>query len=134
MNTRRMFSAFLAALVAVYAYGLVVFGRVLASFHAAHQSWLRPAGEVPVLRSVLTTSLHVALVTLLYALFARGNASRLSTGLVFGVLLGLIAGWIPEARMKFLIAGYPFYTAWAPALFGEYVVMGAALGLAYREE
>ncbi|GEM_PF-1618474 len=134
LSTRRMFMAFVVALLAVELYGIVVFGRALNALHLAHQNWLRPPEQVPLLRALLASALHVALVTLFYALFARGRASRLSTGLVFGVLLGLIAGWIPEARMKFLIAGYPFYEAWAPALFGEYVLMGAVLGLVYHEE
>ncbi len=133
MNTQRMFLAFLVALLLVYLYGIVVFGYALDSFHVAHQKWLRPPAQVPVARAMLMTALHVAVVTLFYALFARGQASRLSTGLVFGVLLGLVAGWIPEARTAMLLADYPFYAAWAPAIFGEYMVMGAALGLVYRE-
>jgi uncharacterized membrane protein YdjX (TVP38/TMEM64 family) len=108
INTKRMILAFLVALLAVNVYGLVVFGWALGKFHAEHQKWLRPAEQVPVLRAVLSSALHAALVTLFYALFARGNASRLSTGLVFGVLLGFIAGWIPEARAKLLFVDYPF--------------------------
>jgi len=129
-----MFLAFVVALVVVELYGIAMFGRALHAFHMAHQNWLRPPEQVSLLRALLASALHVALVTLFYVLFARGRASRLSTGLVFGVLLGLIAGWIPEARMKMLIAGYPFYEAWAPAIFGEYVLMGAVLGLVYQEE
>jgi len=86
------------------------------------------------LRARLASAVHAALVSLFYALFARGGASRLSTGLVFGVLLGFIAGWIPEARAKLLFVNYPFYKVWAPAIFGEYVLMGAVLGWLYREE
>jgi len=81
----------------------------------------------------LTGALNTSLVTLFYALFARGRASRLSTGIVFGVLLGAIAGWIPQASNQLLFNNYPFYSHWAPAIFVEFLLMGIVLGLVYRE-
>ena len=63
----------------------------------------------------------------------RNRAARLTTGLLFGVLLGLIAGWVPQATNKLLFNNYPFYMVWAPAIFFEHVLAGAVNGLIYRE-
>lgn len=133
INTGRMILAFVVALVVDNLYGYAVFGVALHSFHAGYPNWLKPQAELPFLRMLLTGALNTALITLFYALFARGRASRLSTGIVFGVLLGLIAGWIPQATNKLLFVNYPFYTHWAPAIFGEFLLMGIVLGLVYRE-
>ena len=133
INTKRMLLAFVVVLVVDNLYGYLVFGRALHSFHAGYPNWLKPEAEVHFLRLFLTGALNVALVTLFYALFARNRASRLTTGIVFGVLLGLIAGWIPQAANKLLFVNYPFYMHWAPAVFGEFLLMGIVLGLVYRE-
>lgn len=134
INTKRLLAAFAASYVAVYLYDFLVFGLALQSFHAQHPRWLRPQEELPMLRMALTGALNTALIALFYALFARNRASRLSTGIVFGALLGLIAGWIPQAANKMLLVEYPFYPVWAAAIFGEFFLAGVVLGLVYREE
>ena len=133
INTKRMLLAYVVALIVDNAYGFLVFGMAFHSFHARYPNWLKPEAEMHFLRFFLTGALNTALVTLFYALFARGRASRLSTGVVFGLLLGLIAGWIPQASNKLLFVNYPFYGHWAPAVFGEFLLMGIVLGLLYRE-
>jgi hypothetical protein len=133
INTKRLLLAFVVVLIVDNLYGFLVFGRALHSFHAQYPTWLKTESELPFLRMFLTGALNTALVTLFYALFARNRASRLSTGIVFGLLLGLIAGWIPQATNKLLLINYPFYLAWAPAIFGEFLLMGAVLGLTYRD-
>ena len=133
VNTKRLLIAFAVALVVDSIYNITVFGMLLRDFHAQHSRWLKPDSEVPVLRMFLTGALNIALISLFYALFARNRASRLSTGIVFGVLLGLIAGWVPQATNKMLFVDYPFYIVWAPAIFFEAVLIGIVLGLTYRE-
>jgi len=133
INTRRLLLAYVAILVVDNLYGFLVFGWALHSFHARYPTWLKSQAELPFLRIFLAGALNLALVTLFYSLFARHRASRLSTGIVFGVLLGFIAGWIPQAFNKLLFLNYPFYTHWAPAIFGEFLLMGIVLGLVYRE-
>lgn len=133
INTKGMLIAYIAALVVDNVYGFLVFGMALHSFHARYPTWLKSEAELSFLRMFLTGALNTALVTLFYALFARGRASRLSTGIVFGVLLGLIAGWIPQVTYKLLLVNYPFYLHWAPAIFCEFLLMGMVLGLVYRE-
>ena len=134
INTKRMLMAFAAVLVASWMYEFTVFGMLLHDFHAQHSRWLKPEDQLPILRMFLTLAFNSALVTLLYALFARaGAASRVSTGIVYGVLLGFIAGWVPQAGNKLLFVDYPFYPTWAYAIFAEYVLAGIVLGLVYRE-
>ena len=133
INTKRMLLAYVVVLVVDNLYGFLVFGKAFHSFHAQYAAWLKPEAEIPFLRFFLVGAVNAALITLFYALFARGRASRLSTGIVFGGLLGLIAGWIPQAANKLLFVNYPFYTHWAPAVFGEFLLMGIVLGLLYRE-
>ncbi len=133
INTKRLLLAYVVVLVVDNLYGYLVFGWALHSFHASYPSWLKSEADLPFLRLFLTGALNVALVTLFYALFARNRASRLSTGIVFGILLGFIAGWIPQASNKLLLVNYPFYMHWAPAIFGEFLLIGIVLGLVYRE-
>ncbi len=133
INTKRLLLAFLAALVVDFIYGFVVFGVALHDFHAQFPKWLKPDAELNMVRIFLTSAVNMALVSLFYALFARNRAARFTTGLLFGVLLGLIAGWIPQASNKLLFREYPFYLVWAPAIFFEYVLVGAVNGLIYRE-
>ncbi len=133
INTKRMIWAFLAAVAVATVFEFTVFGLALENFHAQHAHWLKPQAELPTLRMFLTTALNLALVTLFYVLFARNHASCLSTGIVFGVLLGLIAGWVPQAFNKMLFVDYPFYLHWGTAFFAETVLVGAVLGLVYRE-
>ena len=133
INTKRLLLAFVAALVVDSIYGFVVFGMALRDFHAQFPTWLKPDAELNMVRMFLTSAVNMALVSLFYALFARNRAARFTTGLLFGVLLGLIAGWIPQASNKLLFREYPFYLVWAPAIFFEYVLVGAVNGLIYRE-
>ncbi len=133
VNTKRLVLAYVIALVVAEVYELVVYGMLLRPLHAAHPELLRPEADLPMLRMFLTGALNLALVSVFYALFARGRASRLSTGVVFGVFLGFIAAWIPQVANKLLLVNWPFYTAWAWAGLGEFLVVGIVLGLVYRE-
>jgi len=133
VNTKRLLMAYLAALVVDFIYGFLVFGMALHDFHAQFPTWLKPEAEFNMVRMFLTGAVNMALISLFYALFARNRAARFTTGLLFGVLLGLIAGWIPQASNKLLFKDYPFYMVWAPAIFFEMVIAGAVNGLIYRE-
>jgi hypothetical protein len=132
INTKRLWLAFVAALVTAYVYEFVVYGVALHSFHAMQPRWLKPENELPMLRMYLSDAVGVALLTVFYALFARAGAARLSTGVVFGIFVGLIAGWMPQVYNKLLLVDWPFYKVWAPAGFGEFLVIGIVLGLVYR--
>lgn len=133
INTKRMLLAFVVALAVSYAYEELVFNLALADFHARYPTWLKAQADLNIVRILLTGALNMALITLFYTLFARNRASSLSTGLVFGALLGLIAGWIPQAFNRLLFVDYPFYPTWALAIFCETVLIGIVLGLVYRE-
>lgn len=133
INTKRMWMAFVAALVVSYIYEVLIFQMALADFHARYPTWLKAQEDLNAVRILLSGALNMAFITLFYALFARNRASSLSTGLVFGVLLGMIAGWVPQAFNRLLFVDYPFYPTWAMAIFGEMVLIGAVLGLVYRE-
>lgn len=133
INTKRLVLAFVAALVVANIYEIAVFGMVLHDFQARYPNWLKPQAELNLLRMFLTGAFNIAVMSLFYALFARKGAARFSTGLLFGVLLGLLAGWVPQAFNKLLLKDYPFYIVWAPAIFFEQVVIGGVLGLVYRE-
>jgi len=134
INTKRMLVAWIVVVVATFIYDWLVFGILLEPIHEAHPGILRPQAELPMLRMFLSSALAWALVTLLYVLFARGRASRLSTGIVFGVLMGFICGWIPQVFNKMLLVNWPFYLSWAPAGFFEFLLAGVILGLIYREQ
>ncbi len=133
LNTKRMLVAFVAVLAAMYVYEFLIYDLALRSFHATQEKWLRPQAEMHMLRMYLTDAVGAALLTVFYALFARGGAARLSTGVVFGVLMGLLTGWFPQVYNLMLLKDWPFYKYWAPAGFGEFLVIGIVFGLVYRE-
>ncbi len=132
MNTKRLLLAWLLTLVAVIAFELALFhGAGLDDFHRQHRDMLRtPANE---LRMTLVVAFNYALLTVFYAWIVRGRTSTLLTGLIFGLFMGLLAGWIPQSWMPMMIANWPFYPWWAVAHFGELVVAGLVLGAIYRE-
>jgi hypothetical protein len=134
INTKRMLLAWVVVVVATSIYDWLVFSILLQPILDAHPGIFRPQADLPMLRMFLSGALAWALVTLLYALFARGRASRLSTGIVFGVLMGLICGWIPQVFNKMLLVNWPFYLSLAPAGFFEFLLAGIILGLLYREQ
>ena len=133
MNTKRLLLAFVAALVVANVYEFLVYGMLLKDFHGQFPNLLKPEDQVPMLRMFLTGAFSVAAQTVFYALFARGRAASVMTGLVFGVFMGLLAAWVPQAYDKMLLINWPFYLHWATAGFCDYLVVGITLGLAYRE-
>lgn len=133
MNTKRLLLAFVAALVAANLYEFLVYGVLLKDFHAQFPNLLKPEDQMPMLRMFLTGAFGVAVATVFYALFARGRASGVMTGIIFGIFMGLCAAWIPQAYNKMLLINWPFYLHWAAAGFGEFLLVGIVLGLVYRD-
>ena len=133
MNTKRLLLAFVAAVLVANVYEFLVYGMLLKSFHAQFPNLLKPEGQIPMLRMFLTGAFGVAVASVFYALFARGRASGLMTGIVFGVLMGLSNAWVPQAYNKMLLINWPFYLHWATAGFCESLVVGIVLGLVYKD-
>ena len=134
INTKRLLLAYVLALLVGAGYESLVYGFVLHNFHAQYSTWLKPQDQLPLVRMILSSALNVALITVFYALFARGGAARLSTGVLFGVFLGLIAGWMQQLMSHMVMREYPFYLAWGPANFGYFLVLGVVLGLVYKDK
>lgn len=133
MTTKKLLIAYVVVLVVALAYEFLVYGVLLDPAHKSQPGFMKAEADISPVRMLLTSALSAALFTVFYALFARGRASSVSTGLVFGVFMGLLAGWIPQAYNKMLLVNWPFYLEWASAGFGEAVVLGVTLGLVYRE-
>lgn len=130
MSTKRVLIAYVAVLVVAFAYEYAVYGVLMESLRAEHAALLNPTQ--PTLRMLLTTAFTCAFFTVFYALFARGAAARLSTGVVFGIFMGILGGWIPHVYLKMVLVQYPFYLHWAAAGFFEALVLGIVLGIVYR--
>ena len=79
VNTKRLLLTYVIVLAVAYVYEFAVYDKLLRPLHAAHPELLRPESDLPLLRMFLTGALGWALVSVFYALFARGRASRLST-------------------------------------------------------
>ena len=132
INTKRLLLAYVLALLVGAGYENLVYGFALHNFHAQFPNWLRPEGEMPLVRMMLSSAFNVALVTVFYALFARKGGARLSTGVTYGLFLGFIAGWMQQLMPRMVFREYPFYLAWGTANFGYFLVLGIVLGLAYK--
>jgi len=134
INTKRLLLAYALAVLVGAGYQNLVYGFALHNFHAQYPDLLKPQDQLPMARMMLSSALNVALITVFYALFARGGAARLSTGVLFGVFLGLIAGWMQQLMPHMVLNNYPFYLAWGPANFGYFLVLGVVLGLVYKDK
>jgi len=134
INTKRLLLAYALAVLVGAGYQNLVYGFALHNFHAQYPDLLKPQDQLPMARMMLSSALNVALITVFYALFARGGAARLSTGVLFGVFLGLIAGWMQQLMPHMVMREYPFYLAWGPANFGYFLVLGVVLGLVYKDK
>lgn len=133
MNTKRLLLAYVAALAAANLYEFLVYGVLLKDFHGQFPNLLKPEDQMPALRMFLTGAFGVAVQTVFYALFARGRAAGVMTGVVFGAMMGICAAWIPQAYHKMLLLNWPFYLPWALSGFGDFLTVGIVLGLVYRD-
>jgi hypothetical protein len=133
MNLTRLALAAVAATVVDGVYGFAVYGNALAgqfgAFPAVFRSTATQSAYIPgMLAGILIAMLAV---TYLYAKSYEGGG--LAEGLRFGVLMAVFhAGYFVATDYAILNIGRRLAAGMAVAGFGEWLIVGGAIGLMYR--
>src|SRR3954471_16647177 len=133
MNYGRLVLAAIAATVVDALYGVVVWGLVLNGEFARYPEIYRAAGD--------TTGFALMFIGILAAMlvaswiYAKGyeGGSGLMEGLKFGIVLALLmAAYISSTSYGTMRIGKAMALTYAAGQFGEFLLVGLAIGLVYR--
>jgi hypothetical protein len=133
MNYTRIVVAAVVAAVVDALYGFLVWGMVLNGEFARYPSVYRPGGDLSALPLMLTG----VLVAMLFAscIYAKGyeGGTGLMEGLRFGALMGLFVGaYNASVNYGTLRIGKRMALTYGVGWFGEWLLVGIAIGLVYR--
>jgi hypothetical protein len=133
MNYGRLVIAAIVATVVDAVYGVVVWGMVLNGEFGRYPEIYRPAGDMSgfalMFAGILTAMLVVSWI------YAKGyeGGSPLMEGLKFGVVLALLmAAYISSTHYGTMRIGKQMALTYAAGQFGEFLLVGLAIGLVYR--
>lgn len=134
MNMGRLALAALAATVVDGVYGFVVYGSMMtgqfATFPAVFRSTDTQAAYLPVLFCGILVGMFAA--TYIYAKGYEGGTG-LMEGVRFGLLIAIFnAGYVVGVNYAVLNIGRRLALALALAGLGEWLLVGATIGLIYR--
>ncbi len=134
MNYPRIAIAGLAATVAFFVYGYLVFGLLIAKEYAPYPGVYRSAEAIQPYIPLGLVSTLLAIVVLA-AIYAKGyeGGSGLKEGLRFGLLVGLfmVCAVVGDEYVTLNI-GRGLATAMAAGRLVEWIVVGATIGLVYK--
>ncbi len=133
MNANRLLLSIVVLSVIANAYDFLVHNVLLKAIYQTHETYLKVPQDVRLL--IFAGVVWVILFCWFYAAFARARGFRVSTGLWFGLFVGLIAGWMPQVYNRLVLAGFPmaFYVSWGVANFVQSLLLGAVIGRLYHE-
>jgi hypothetical protein len=134
MNTTRLALAAVAATVVDGVYGFLVYGNVMAGQFAAFPSVFRSAVEGPAYLPVMFAGILVAMFAVAW-MYAKGyeGGNGLTEGLRFGLVLAILnAGYFVGTEYGILNIGRRLAAAMALAGCGEWLLVGATIGLVYK--
>jgi hypothetical protein len=134
MNAARLAAAALAATVVDGMYGFVVYGSMMtgqfATFPAVFRSTDSQAAYLPVMFCGILVGMFA--VTYIYAKGYEGG-NGLMEGVRFGLLIAIFnAGYVVGTSYGVLNIGRRLALAMALAGLGEWLLVGATIGLIYR--
>jgi hypothetical protein len=134
MNTTRLALAALAATVVDGVYGFVVYGNAMAGQFAAFPGVFRSAESGAAYLPAMFGGILVGMcaVTFIYAKGYEGRGGAVE-GLRFGLLIAIFnAGYVIATDYGILNIGRHLAAAMALAGLGEWLLVGATIGLIYR--
>ena len=134
MNTTRLALAALAATVVDVIYGLAVYGTAMAGQFAAFPGVFRSAESGPAYLPVMFCGVLVGMFAATY-IYAKGyeGGSGVREGVRFGLLMAIFnAGYIIGTDYGVLNIGRHLALAMALAGLGEWLLVGATIGLIYK--
>jgi hypothetical protein len=133
MNYGRLVLAAVVATVVDAVYGLVVWGMVLNGEFGRYPQLYRPANDMSGF-PLMFTGILLALLVAAW-IYAKGyeGGSGLMEGLKFGVTLGLFVGlYVSSTHFGTMPIGKKLALNYAVGQFGEFLLVGLAIGLVYR--
>jgi hypothetical protein len=133
MNYTRIVVAAVVATVVDALYGFLVWGMVLNGEFARYPSVYRPGGDLSALPLMLTGVLVAMLLA--SCIYAKGyeRGTGLTEGLRFGALMGLFVGaYNAGVNYGTLRIGKRMALTYGVGWFGEWLLVGIAIGLVYR--
>ena len=132
MNYTRVFLAAIAATVADFAYGFVVYGNVLTSSFAAQTLIYRPAQDQMAYMPIGAAGIFAAMIAA-SAIYAKGRTGRVIDGAAFGILLGLfMIGACVAVNYATINMSGDHGVKMAAAALVEWVIVGVVISLVYR--
>src|SRR5690349_21234774 len=133
MNYGRLVAAALAATVLDAAYGVAVWGHVLAGEFGRYPAIFRPAGDTSGFALMfLGIFAGMCCATWIYAMGYKGGSGAVE-GLRFGVVIGLLmAAYISAANFGTMRIGKKLAATYLIGGFGEWLVAGIVIGLVYK--
>ena len=133
MNYTRLAIAALAATIVDGVYGFLVWGKVLAGEFGRYPEIYRPDSDMsafPLMFAGIFLGMLVA--TWIYAKGYQGG-SGLNEGLKFGVVMGLfMATYFAGVDYGTMRIGMKMAATYALGGFGEWLLVGLAIGLIYK--
>jgi hypothetical protein len=133
MNCTRIVAAAVVATIVDAAYGFVVWGQVLSGEFGRYPDVYRPADDMTAL-PLMFAGIFVGLLfaTWIYAKGYEGG-SGLTEGLKFGVVMGaFLAAYFSGVNYGTLRIGKKMALTYLAGGFGEWLLVGTAIGLVYK--
>ena len=134
MNYGRLAIAVVIATVVDAAYGFVVYGNMLTSQFTAFPGVFRPADTQTTYMPALLVGLLVGMFAATY-IYAKGyeGGSGVQEGARFGALVGIFnAGYVVATTYAVMNIGQQLAASMAVAGLVEWVIVGVAIGVAYK--
>jgi len=133
MNYGRLVLAAIVATIVDAVYGIVVWGMVLNGEFGRYPEIYRPAGDMSGF-ALMFTGIFTAMLVASW-IYAKGyeGGSPLMEGLKFGVVLAvLMAAYISSTNYGTMRIGKRMALTYATGQFGEFLLVGLAIGIVYR--
>jgi len=134
MNYKRLATATLAALIAYFIYGFLMFGLGLANSFRQYPAVYRSAEGIQRLFpiGIAATLIAILVVTFIYAKIYRGGSGFIE-GSKVGMLIGVFAvcGFVLHNYVNLNI-GLKLTIEQAVAYFFEWLLVGIVIGLIYK--
>jgi hypothetical protein len=134
MNQKRIVLAAVAATIADFAYGFLVYGTLLTSSFAAQGDVYRPPDAQTAYMGIGALGILLAMIAA-SAIYAKGyeGGSGVQEGARFGLLMALFAiGYSSLVNYATIRLGGRHTGMMAAAALGEWVLAGVVIGLVYK--
>ncbi len=134
MNYGRLVAAAVIATIVDLAYGSVVYGMLLTNEFARYPGIFRPVQTQMAYMPYMMAGIFVGMLAAVWV-YAKGyeGGKGIREGVRFGSAFGVfIAGYTWLVNYSMMSLGRRLAASMAAAAFAEWIIVGAAIGLAYK--